>query len=295
MNYDAMLRKYTELTEGALKKYLSGMEQNAVSEAMEYSVSAGGKRLRPVILLSSCEAFSGCCESAMPFAAAIEMLHTYSLIHDDLPAMDNDDFRRGKPSCHKKHGEANAILAGDALLNRAFETVFSALLECGGEKLGTLITAAAALADASGINGMVAGQAADILYEETDVDERILSFINERKTGALISASFYAGAVVGGADDDDARAFAEAGKKVGAAFQIRDDVLDGEGSLETLGKPAGSDARNGKTTYYTLLGAKECDERIGALTRGAVSLLKGTRADTHFLECLIMSLVGRSK
>lgn len=230
---------------------LPKMESGTLRDAMAYSYLAPGKRLRPCLFLLAAEAFGGDCQRLMPFAAGIEMIHTYSLIHDDLPAMDNDDFRRGKPTCHKIYGDGMAVLAGDGLLTEAFRLMTSLQ---GGADSERLLAAIRMASSHSGIQGMVYGQSLDIEGEGKPLSLEELKTIHYYKTGALLSFSVASGALLAGAADDEVAALDVFGRKFGLAFQITDDILDETGTFEALGKPIGSDLESHKTTYVTLLG-----------------------------------------
>ena len=259
-------------------------------EAMEYSLMAGGKRLRPMLMWESYRLFGGEGAAIEPFMAAIEMIHTYSLIHDDLPCMDDDDLRRGKPTNHKIYGEATAVLAGDALLTAAFET---ALEQSSGVPSDRVVAAAACLAHAAGARGMVGGQSLDMAAEGRAVTRRDVEDLQKLKTGALLSAAAEMGCVIAGGGTDDRAAVRRYAQKLGLAFQVRDDMLDVEGDERTLGKPIGSDQANEKTTFVTLLGMDGCRELVDTLTDAAVAALEpfGGRAD--FLCWLARALAGR--
>jgi len=254
----------------ALGRYLpeAGDHPKEIHEAVRYSVFAGGKRLRPILVLAAAEAEGGQVEHALPAAAAIELIHTYSLIHDDLPAMDDDDFRRGRPTCHKVYGEALAILAGDALLTQAF-------ILLSGESPATGIAGPARLrvineiAQAAGSRGMVGGQVVDILQEDREVDLATLLYLHTHKTGSLIRACLRVGGIISSAGSEQMEALTRYGDRIGLAFQIVDDILDLEGSLEALGKRAGSDLRKKKATFPGLLGLEESRQRARSLVREA--------------------------
>ncbi len=245
-------------------------------EAMRYSVMAGGKRLRPVLVLAAAEAVGGSQSEAMPAACALEFIHTYSLIHDDLPAMDDDDLRRGRPTCHIAFGEAMAILAGDGLLTFAFE-VLAGMAAQGKMEPSKSAQVISTLAKAAGINGMVGGQAADVLMENMEINAEQLSFIHEHKTGALIKASVEIGGIIGGASREGLDALSRYGAALGLAFQIVDDLLDIEGDEEVLGKPVGSDIEKRKATYPALFGMEESREKARSYVDAALSAL-------HFLD-----------
>jgi len=254
----------------ALGRYLPEASDHPkeIHEAVRYSVFAGGKRLRPILVLAAAEAAGGQVEHALPAAAAIELIHTYSLIHDDLPAMDDDDFRRGRPTCHKVYGEALAILAGDALLTQAF-------ILLSGEPSSLHADAVARLrvineiAQAAGSRGMVGGQVVDILQEDREVDLATLLYLHTHKTGSLIRACLRVGGIISSAGSEQMEALTRYGDRIGLAFQIVDDILDLEGSLEALGKRAGSDLRKKKATFPGLLGLEESRQRARSLVREA--------------------------
>ena len=264
-----MKNEWLEQIESALKEAAAvpDMPYKQTAEAMAYSLEAGGKRLRPMLALEFCRLAGGEPEKAMPFACAVEMIHTYSLIHDDLPCMDNDDMRRGKPSCHKAFGEATALLAGDALLTKAFEMLSKA--ELPPERI---VKAAAILSRCAGIDGMIGGQAVDLLNEAQAPDFDILELTCRLKTAALLQAACLLGTAAAGNDQmtDKAR---EYGLNLGLAFQIVDDILDVTGDSALLGKPVGSDAENGKTTFVTLCGPEKARELAEKYSRGAVEVL----------------------
>ncbi|MCR4655741.1 MAG: polyprenyl synthetase family protein [Lachnospiraceae bacterium] len=273
--------------------------QSIVMEAMNYSILAGGKRLRPIFMHSVFSALNGD-ENRMPevecFMAAIELIHTYSLVHDDLPAMDNDELRRGKPTTHVKYGEDMAILAGDALLNRAFETASKAFGFCKSEEdLKCTGAAFSILSGKAGIYGMVGGQVYDVLAEKKnlELDEEKLLFIFRLKTAALIEASMMIGAVLAGASEETVSAVRKIAEKIGIAFQIRDDLLDVYGSEEELGKPVGSDERNNKTTYVTLKGIEQSEKDVQAYSDEALRSVAVLFGEEGFLYSLSKSLVGR--
>ena len=262
------------LVDAALERWLppQGECPPKIHEAMRYSVFAGGKRLRPLLALLACEAVGGKPEDALPVAAALEMIHTYSLIHDDLPAMDDDDYRRGRPTCHTVYGEAMAILAGDALLTQAFHV----LANSAGREIPAVRCAriVAEIAEAAGSLGMVGGQAMDIIAEGQQIQPETLLYLHTHKTGCLIRASIRAGAIAGGAEDLHLDALTRYGELVGLAFQIVDDILDIEGSSQEMGKSAGSDLRKKKATYPAVLGME-------VSRRDAARLLQEAKAALH--------------
>ncbi|MBQ8821617.1 MAG: polyprenyl synthetase family protein [Lachnospiraceae bacterium] len=278
--------------------------QKIVVEAMNYSILAGGKRLRPMLMNETYRLFGGRGDEIQPFMAAIEMIHTYSLVHDDLPAMDNDEYRRGRKTTHVVYGEANAVLAGDALLNYAFETALKAFEiseDLEPEKINAMreISVARALkvlAEKAGIYGMIGGQTADIAAEEkTSVTIEELTFIHKYKTAALVEASMMIGAILAGASLNEVRKIERCAYNVGLAFQIQDDILDVTGNQEELGKPIGSDEKNHKQTYVTLKGLEEARMEVERLSQEAMSILEGFSGDSSFLCELIHSLIYRTK
>lgn len=285
-------KEYRAIIENALEKCFTTFEklpQAGLAEAMRYSLLAGGKRIRPLLTLEFCRISGGDIEQALPVACAVEMLHTYSLIHDDLPAMDNDDLRRGKPTNHKVYGECTAILAGDALQAEAF----GAILRCS---LPAERKAACAeiLADAVGLDGMCGGQYLDMIGEGKTLTAEELSEINTRKTGALLAAACRMGATAAGAGETRLAAASHFGAALGMAFQIRDDMLDVLSSDEELGKPVGSDAQENKNTYMALYGAEKCAETVRTLTQCAKTILSEEFDDTDFLFALADSLAERN-
>ena len=266
-----------------------------VKEAMRYSAMAGGKRVRPLLVLEFCRICGGDVETALPFACAVEMVHTYSLIHDDLPCMDDDDLRRGRPSCHVKFGEATALLAGDALLSLAFETALCDNYICSGRvKPENVAAAARLLAAASGASGMVGGQIIDLESEGRRVSLETLEFMHNQKTGAMICAAAQMGCVIAGAGKDRIEAAGEFARRLGLAFQIVDDILDVTGDRDKLGKPIGSDSENEKTTYITHLGLEKSKQLADRLTEEAVRRLD-IFPDHAFLSEFARYLVARDR
>jgi geranylgeranyl diphosphate synthase, type II len=275
---DLFLKAYLEdrhgIVEEALQRYLP--EENIPPEifkAVHYSVFNGGKRIRPILCLAAAEAVGGDLAPAMPVACALELIHSYSLIHDDLPSMDNDDFRRGKPTCHKVFGENMAILAGDALLTEAFALLSRAeKVMFSAEKRLAVIQE---IANAAGIFGMVGGQALDVISEKTGADENTLMEIHRRKTGALIVAAVKSGAIIFNAGKDKIQALTDYGMNIGQAFQIADDILNVEGDRELMGKQTGSDAARNKITYPSLMGMEKAKEKLTQHIETAVASLSG--------------------
>ena len=270
--------------------------QKEVQEAMAYSVMAGGKRLRPMMLLETWRMYSGKREpkeTVKCFMAAMEMIHTYSLVHDDLPAMDNDDYRRGRLTTHKQYGEAMGILAGDALLNFAFETAAFGTMQ--SEDKAAAIKALCVLAGKSGVYGMLGGQVVDVQMEGKEVSPEQLDFIYRLKTGALIEASMEIGAILAGAEEEQIDLLEQIASKIGMAFQIQDDILDITSTTQVLGKPVHSDEKNKKMTYATIYGIEKAAQEVAQLTEQAVEQMGMLRAENPFLKELLIGLVQRKK
>lgn len=298
------LKLHVEEVEAILNEFLSeekGVYYERVIDSMRYSFFAGGKRLRPMMMLESYRMFGGKDLAVIkPYMAALEMIHTYSLIHDDLPAMDNDDYRRGRLTNHKQFDEATAILAGDGLLNNAFEVVANAMVVTASagncELLKKQTKALQVLANKAGVYGMIGGQVADIEAEKkADATREELLFIHENKTAALIRAALTIGAILAGASEEDIIKMEQIGYNVGVAFQIQDDILDKIGDEALLGKPVGSDEKNEKTTYVTLEGLEKAQEDQKQLSEEAISMMNEITAEKVFLKDLIISLVNREK
>ncbi|MBR0040342.1 MAG: polyprenyl synthetase family protein [Oscillospiraceae bacterium] len=285
-------KEYKNIIDSALEEYFKGaldMPLAGLAEAMRYSLLAGGKRIRPTLVLEFCRICGGDTDSALPVACAVEMLHTYSLIHDDLPCMDDDDLRRGRPTNHVVFGECTATLAGDALQAEAFGTILRCSLPADRRA-----RCAAYLADAVGLDGMCGGQFLDMAGETKVLTEEQLSDINSRKTGALLIAACRMGVAAGGGSDEQLEAASLYGAAIGAAFQIRDDMLDVLGSEQELGKPIGSDRQEEKNTYMALLGAERCAQMIAKLTGRAKEVLQGRFDDSAFLCDLADSMAVRT-
>ena len=259
-------------------------------KSMRYSVFAGGKRLRPILILAACEMFGGDDKKAAPFACAMEMIHTYSLIHDDLPAIDNDNFRRGRLTNHKAFGENIAILAGDALLSYAFEVMANAVAKNTDEASAKALQS---IAFGAGINGMVSGQVADVISEGKKLEKREMDFIHINKTAAMIVASVKAGAYLGGAKQEDVDNLEKAALKLGLAFQIQDDILDVTGTFEELGKPLHSDEKNEKATYVSMFGLERSTEIVEELSGDAENIFMSFGEKGRFLAELTKYLVKR--
>lgn len=285
------LEELSGMTDRRLEEYMNGVlsgtaEQRKVAEAMEYSLSAGGKRIRPVLTLEFCRVCGGDLGAAFPAACALEMIHTFSLIHDDLPCMDDDDMRRGKPSCHTAFGEPTALLAGDALLNLAYETV------CGGSlSAETKIALIAELTRATGVNGMIGGQEIDTAFEG-QMDEYMLLDMYSMKTGALLKAACKMGCIAAGAGDEKIAAAELYAEKLGLAFQIIDDILDVTGDEKLLGKPIGSDRGNEKETFVSLNGIENSRKTAKTLTDEALNALEAFE-NTDFIKELTLFLLKR--
>ena len=298
MSWKNRLQTRVEEVEQVIQSFLPEETgyQKTVLEAMNYSVLAGGKRLRPMLMEETYKLFGGNGKIVEPFMAAMEMIHTYSLVHDDLPAMDNDEYRRGRKTTHVVYGEGMAILAGDGLLNYAFETALKAFdLEPANPAIGKALQV---LAKKAGIYGMIGGQTADIEAENMDqskVSNDLLLFIHENKTAALIQSSMMIGAILAGACEADIKAMEKIAYNVGIAFQIQDDILDITSSLEVLGKMTGSDEKNNKVTYVTLNGMEKSKEDVEKLSKEALTLLSSFENKNEFLNQLIEELITREK
>ena len=297
--FEKALQIRAEQAERIVLSYLPAEEgrEKKIYEAMNYSVKGGGKRLRPILMLEAFRLFGGEEEKIHPFMAALEMIHSYSLIHDDLPEMDNDDLRRGRATCHVVFGQAMAVLAGDGLLNLAFETAISAVSGAEPEDMAKAAKAACVLARKAGCRGMIGGQVADIEAEEKGniADDGELLFIQEKKTGALLEAALMIGGIMGDADDEQVQRLERIGRWVGTAFQIRDDILDVTGDEAQLGKPIGSDEKNDKLTYVSLHGLEAAAKRVAQLSGQAERELSLLPGDTTFLKALFSYLIERNK
>ncbi len=284
-------KEYKDRIDAALETYFVSPPESlaGLAESMRYSLLAGGKRIRPTLVLEFCRICGGDIDVALPVACAIEMLHTYSLIHDDLPCMDDDALRRGRPTNHVVYGECTATLAGDALQAEAFGTILRSALPAERKA-----RCAEFLADAVGLDGMCGGQFLDMLGEGKKLSEQELADINSRKTGALLTAACRMGVAAGGGNEAQLEAASLYGAAIGAAFQIRDDMLDVLGNEQELGKPIGSDAQEEKNTYMALYGAEHCSQMIDKLTARAKDVLSGVFDDTAFLSALADSMAVRT-
>lgn len=280
--------EYKQLVESNLTSYLPdcGEYASLLKDAMAYSLDVGGKRLRPVLLLAACDAAGGDVNKALPYACAIEFIHTYSLIHDDLPAMDDDDMRRGKPSNHKVYGEAMAILAGDGLLNSAAELISEQALSLKGdaESLYAHARATHEIMKRAGASGMIAGQTADVTSENKEATAELVRFIEDHKTADLITAPVRAGMMLAGADDKMLKDFSKYGVCLGVAFQILDDILDVEGDDKLLGKTLGKDADQGKSSYVNVHGMEAAKEELHRLTTEAAAAIADYKEAEFFIE-----------
>lgn len=295
-DFSRIQKQKTEQIEVILQRYLPKQQgyQKLIMEAMTYSLMAGGKRLRPMLMQETYRLFDGDSEVIEPFMAAIEMIHTYSLVHDDLPAMDNDEYRRGRKTTHIVYGEDMGILAGDALLNYAFETAFAAFVK-EPDQASSIGRALSVLGRKAGIYGMIGGQVIDVKETGHAVEKEILDTIYELKTSALIEASMMIGAILGGASEEAVKSVEQIAKNVGIAFQIQDDILDITSTTEVLGKPVHSDEKNEKTTYVTLYGVEASEKIVEERSQEAISLLKSLPGENQYLEELLLALIHREK
>lgn len=322
MDFETNMKQRVDTIEAVIREYMpkNPTFQKTVVEAMDYTMSAGGKRIRPLLMGSTFELFGGKGRVIAPFMAALEMIHTYSLIHDDLPALDNDDYRRGRKTAHIVYGEAMAILAGDSLLNYAYETAakaFSVIDEESGFSDGrqedncafteeqylavrkeleyrrNVEKAMQILASKPGIYGMIGGQVADVELTGTRLNEEQLAYIYENKTGALIEAAMMIGAVLAGADDEGIEKIQKVAYNIGMAFQIQDDILDETATFEELGKPIHSDEKNEKVTYVTIHGIEKASEEVERLSEAAIESLQSIDGDSDFLVELVRYLIHR--
>lgn len=294
--FQTQMKHRVEKIEGILTEYLPRQEgfQSVIMEAMSYSLMAGGKRLRPMLMNETYRLFGGEGPLIRPFMAAIEMIHTYSLVHDDLPAMDNDEYRRGRKTTHIVYGEDMGILAGDALLNYAFETAFKAFVMEPEESL-LIGRALGVLGEKAGIYGMIGGQVIDVKETGHSIPKEVLDTIYELKTSALIEASMMIGAILGGASEEEVKIVEKIARYVGIAFQIQDDILDVTGDQKVLGKEAGSDEKNQKTTYVTIEGLEKAKKDVEILSAQAIEDLNKLPGNNEFLENLIRILIKRQK
>lgn len=298
VNFQDELKKRTDEIESVIASYLPVEEGFAktMAEAMNYSVLAGGKRLRPMLILETLRMFGGDENIAYPFMAAMEMIHTHSLVHDDLPALDNDDYRRGRLTTHKVYGEAMGVLSGVALLNFAYEVMLTAFEKADTqESQAYVIQALKVMSHKTGLYGMLGGQSVDVENDGKPMSREMINYIYENKTSALIEGSMMAGAILGGASAEEVAVVEKAASGIGLAFQIQDDILDVTSTAEELGKPIHSDEKNHKTTYVTLMGIEKASQQVAELSEEAVKLLEGLNKKNEFLFTLVKELVGRRK
>ncbi len=295
MCFEEELKEKTARVQAVVLGYLPKEEgeQKTLLKAMNYSMLSGGKRLRPLLMMTTYELFGGTGTVIEPFMAAMEMIHTHSLVHDDLEALDNDEYRRGRKTTHVVYGEAMAILAGDGLLNLAYETVSRAVTQYPQDP--NVGRAFALLAGKTGIYGMIGGQSVDVELEGQPLPLEVLDFIHRHKTGALIEASMMIGAILAGADKEQVDEMEKIAGDVGLAFQIQDDILDVTSTMQTLGKPIHSDEKNHKTTYVTLRGLSQAREDVEAISNRAVQRLDSLKLSDSFLRELILTLIHREK
>lgn len=295
VNFQDELTKRTEDAERVIKDFLPAEEGFArtMAQAMNYSMLAGGKRLRPILIQETYRLFGGEGKVVEPFMAGMEMIHTHSLIHDDLPALDNDDYRRGRLTTHKVYGEAMGVLSGVALLNYAYETMLQAFSLT--EDQDRVIRALRVMAEKTGIHGMLGGQSVDVENDGKPLEKEMLDYIYRNKTSALIEASMMTGAILAGTDEHEVSVVEEAAGNIGLAFQIQDDILDVTSTDEELGKPVHSDEKNNKVTYVTLFGIEKASEQVEMLSEKAVELLKSLNKNNEFLYLLIEKLIKRRK
>lgn len=293
MSFKSSLKYRVYYIEKLLKEYMPEEKgyQKTIFEAMNYSLKAGGKRLRPILTLEACRIVGGNEEDAIPFAIAIEMIHTYSLIHDDLPALDDDDLRRGRPTNHKVYGDAMAILAGDGLLNYAFEIMLSSSI--GKENPAKYLNAINEIAKSSGVYGMIGGQVVDIESEDKKIEMEKLDFIHLNKTAAIIVGCMRAGAIIGDATEEQLENITKYATNIGLSFQIADDILDITGDESKLGKKVGSDIDNNKSTYPSLIGLEKSKEIANDLINEAKTRISNIKGDTEFLNDLAEYIVAR--
>ena len=295
MNFQDELTKRTDEIEKGIRESLPKEEgfAKSMAQAMNYSMLAGGKRLRPLLMQETYRLFGGKEKVIWPFMTGMEMIHTHSLIHDDLPALDNDDYRRGRLTTHKVYGEAMGILSGVALLNYAYETMLLAFERTAYPE--RVIRGLSVMAEKTGIHGMLGGQSVDVENDGTPLTKEMLDYIYRNKTSALIEAAMMTGAILAGADENSVAIIEEAAGKIGLAFQIQDDILDVTSTEEELGKPVHSDEKNNKVTYVTLFGIEEASRQVKELSEDAVSLLKGLNKNNEFLYLLVEKLINRRK
>ena len=293
MDFKLELKKYQKLINEELTKYLKkeAVPESILNHSVEYSLMAGGKRLRPILMLKTYQLFDKNIENCMPFAVAMEMIHNFSLIHDDLPGIDNDDFRHGKLTNHKKFNEATAILAGDSLLNQAYIVISKSLLQ--EQQLERKIRAFSEFTHS--VDRMIAGEYVDTEYEGKQISHEYLEYIHNNKTGALLKACCRMGAILAGAKEDDIENITEYANNIGLAFQIKDDILSEIGDEKVLGKPTGNDKEKGKCTYVTKYGLEESQKKVEVLTKEAIKRTEKYGEKGEFLKELAIYMMGRNK
>lgn len=294
-DFENQLKNKTEDVENIIYRFCPKEEglQQIIVEAMNYSIKAGGKRLRPILIFETLKLFQGDETEAYPFMAAMEMIHTYSLVHDDLPAMDNDMYRRGQKTTHAVYGECIGILAGDGMLNFAYEVMSEAVVKSKNPQRAA--KAMNVIAKKAGIYGMVGGQTVDVINEGKEMSIETIEFIHELKTAALIEASMMAGAILAGASDEDVVTIGQIAKNIGIAFQIQDDILDVTSTMEVLGKPVLSDEKNNKSTYVTIMGIEKSKNLVKKYSDDAINMLDRFEYENEFLRKLIIKLINREK
>ena len=295
VNFKEELQQRTDYAEEVIRRWLPEERgfSKTMAQAMNYSMCAGGKRLRPILLLETFRMFGEDERVAEPFMAGIEMIHTHSLIHDDLPAIDNDDFRRGRLTTHKVYGEAMGVLSGVSLLNYAYETMLGAF-DLTSDK-DRVIRALKIMSDKTGLYGMLGGQSVDVENDGKEISREMLDYIYEHKTSALIEASMMSGAILGRADEEQTAQIEKAASAIGLAFQIQDDILDVTSTSQELGKPVHSDEKNNKVTYVTLFGVEKASEQVQKLSEQAEAVLEGLSSKNKFLTALVMEMASRRK
>ncbi len=293
MDFKLELKKYQELINEELTKHLrkEAVPESILNHSVEYSLMAGGKRLRPILMLKTYQLFNENIENCMPFAIAMEMIHNFSLIHDDLPGIDNDDFRHGKLTNHKKFNEATAILAGDSLLNQAYIVISKSLLQ--EQQLERKIRALSEFTHS--VDRMIAGEYVDTEYEGKQISHEYLEYIHNNKTGALLKACCRIGAILAGAQEEDIENITEYANNIGLAFQIKDDILSEIGDEKVLGKPTGNDKEKGKCTYVTKYGLEESQKKVEVLTKEAIKRTEKYGEKGEFLKELAIYMMGRNK
>lgn len=294
MDFKGKYDNWLEVINSAIDKYVTVKDspEKTIYSAMRYSITAGGKRLRPILSLAVCELLNGDINDVIPFACAIEMIHTYSLIHDDLPAMDNDDYRRGRLTNHKVYGDAIAVLAGDALLNYAFEVMINDIVK-NEKSISAKTKAMNIIANASGASGMIGGQVVDLESEGKDISKNLLEYMHRCKTGTMIKAPIMSAAVLCGANEEELNHLEGYAEKIGLAFQIKDDILDIEGNLATMGKKSGSDIANKKSTFVTLYGIGKSKMMLNKITNEAIEYIGFFGEKSNFLKDLALYIINR--